>query len=292
MATKPADQEPPQPLKYQTWVLRVSIHCEGCKKKVRKVLKDIEGVYATDIDSQQHKVTVTGNVDSDTLIKRLAKSGKYAELWPEKPAEKKDKKPGKSKNDGNKQKEPTTDGQENAAHAKNTPTENPEIAADGDKLPEEGDIKGGEIEEATGESGGGGGGKKKKKKNKGQNGNNSGNDGGENTGDVAAATTGSGVAILDPAPAMASMNLSPPPQHNFPYPHLPHMYYAPPNPMYGLSYNTAYPSASASSFYHAPHMQAFSYSQSGRYIPPPPSDPIHSFKDHDHDDDQPGCSIM
>ncbi|KAI9180465.1 hypothetical protein LWI28_005029 [Acer negundo] len=264
MATKAADQEPPQPLKYQTWVLRVSIHCEGCKKKVRKVLKDIEGVYATDIDSQQHKVTVTGNVDSDTLIKRLAKSGKYAELWPEKPAEKKDKKPAK----------------------------NPEIAADGDKLPEEGDIKGGEIEEATDESGGGGGGKKKKKKKKGQNGNNSGNDGGENTGDVAAATTGSGVASLDLAPAMASMNLSPPPQHNFPYPHLPHMYYAPPNPMYGVSYNTAYPSASASSFYHAPHMQAFSYSQSGRYIPPPPSDPIHSLTDHDHDNDQPGCSIM
>ncbi|KAK3194051.1 hypothetical protein Dsin_025361 [Dipteronia sinensis] len=292
MATKPADQEPPQSLKYQTWVLRVSIHCEGCKKKVRKVLKDIEDVYATDIDSQQHKVTVTGNVDSDTLIKRLAKSGKYAELWPEQPAEKKDKKPGKSKNNGNKQKEPTTDGQENAADA--NPTENPEISADGDKLPEEGDIKGGEIEDATGESGGGGGGgggKKKKKKKKGQNGNNPGNGDSENAGDVVAAT-GSRAASLNPAPPMASMNLSPPPQHDFPYPHLPPMYYSPPNPMYGVSYNTAYPSSSASSFYHAPPMQAFSFAQSGRYVPPPPSDPIHSFTDHDHDDDQPGCSIM
>ncbi|KAK2649419.1 hypothetical protein Ddye_016908 [Dipteronia dyeriana] len=290
MATKPADQEPPQPLKYQTWVLRVSIHCEGCKKKVRKVLKDIEGVYATDIDSQQHKVTVTGNVDSDTLIKRLAKSGKYAELWPEKPAEKKDKKPGMSKNNGNRQKEPTTDDQELAAdHAKKTAKEKSERSADGEMLPEEGDIKGGEIEEATGEIGGGK--KKKKKKKKGQNGNNSGSGGSENAGDAGSAT-GSRVAGLDPAQPMASMNLSPPPQHEFPYPHLPHMYYAPPNPMHGVSYNTAYPSASASSFFYAPPMQAFSYSQSGRYIPPPPSDPIHSFTDHDHDDDQPGCSIM
>ena len=27
----------------QTTVLRVSIHCEGCKKKVKKVLHSIEG---------------------------------------------------------------------------------------------------------------------------------------------------------------------------------------------------------------------------------------------------------
>lgn len=27
----------------QTWVLKVSIHCEGCKKKVKKVLQSIEG---------------------------------------------------------------------------------------------------------------------------------------------------------------------------------------------------------------------------------------------------------
>ena len=56
------------------------------------------GVYTTVIDSQQHKVTVTGNVDSETLLKKLLRSGKHAELWP---AEKKTS--GKSKN-GQKQK--------------------------------------------------------------------------------------------------------------------------------------------------------------------------------------------
>lgn len=39
------------------------------------------GVYTTSIDAEQGKVTVSGNVDPATLIKKLAKSGKYAELW-------------------------------------------------------------------------------------------------------------------------------------------------------------------------------------------------------------------
>lgn len=80
----PPDSNPAGPLKYQTWTLRVHIHCEGCKKKVKKILQNIDGVYMTTIDSQQHKVTVTGNIEAETLIKRLAKSGKPAQLWPEK----------------------------------------------------------------------------------------------------------------------------------------------------------------------------------------------------------------
>ncbi|XP_023527616.1 heavy metal-associated isoprenylated plant protein 35-like isoform X1 [Cucurbita pepo subsp. pepo] len=68
----------------QVWVLKVSIHCEGCKRKVKKVLQSIDGVYTTIIDSDQQKVTVTGNVSLETLTKRLAKAGKHAEIWPEK----------------------------------------------------------------------------------------------------------------------------------------------------------------------------------------------------------------
>uniref|UniRef100_A0A7N0UJ09 HMA domain-containing protein n=1 Tax=Kalanchoe fedtschenkoi TaxID=63787 RepID=A0A7N0UJ09_KALFE len=75
-------------LTYQTWVLKVSIHCEGCKKKVKKVLHSIDGVYTTTIDSQQHRVTVTGNVEAETLIKKLQKTGKHAALLPEEPKKK------------------------------------------------------------------------------------------------------------------------------------------------------------------------------------------------------------
>ncbi|GMP56582.1 hypothetical protein CsSME_00021010 [Camellia sinensis var. sinensis] len=68
-------------LKIQTCVLKVNIHCDGCKLKVRKILQKIDGVYKTHIDSDLGKVTVSGNVDPNTLIKKLSKSGKHAELW-------------------------------------------------------------------------------------------------------------------------------------------------------------------------------------------------------------------
>ncbi|CAL9039106.1 unnamed protein product [Musa banksii] len=67
-------------LKIQTCILRVNIHCDGCKKKVKKLLHKIDGVYTTSIDAEQGKVTVSGNVDPATLVKKLAKAGKHAEL--------------------------------------------------------------------------------------------------------------------------------------------------------------------------------------------------------------------
>ena len=81
---------------------------------------------------------------------------------------------------------------------------------------------------------------------------------------------------------MASSNLSPPNQPMYPYPPI---YYGP--PLYGVSYNTTYPSSSSS--YYAPTMHSNAYGP-----PPPPSDPIEKFnEDDDYDiDDESGCSIM
>ncbi|KAM1111127.1 hypothetical protein ACFX13_010503 [Malus domestica] len=73
------------PFKYNIWVLKVRIHCEGCIKEVEKILKKIDGVYRTDSDGKigkDSKVTVTGNVEPKILIKALAKGGKHAEMWP------------------------------------------------------------------------------------------------------------------------------------------------------------------------------------------------------------------
>ncbi|RWW60493.1 hypothetical protein BHE74_00032506, partial [Ensete ventricosum] len=39
------------------------------------------GVFSVSIDVEQQKVTVSGNVDSETLIRKLIKAGKHAELW-------------------------------------------------------------------------------------------------------------------------------------------------------------------------------------------------------------------
>ncbi|KAI3785220.1 hypothetical protein L1987_44335 [Smallanthus sonchifolius] len=69
-------------LQIKKCALKVNIHCDGCKQKVKKILKKIEGVYSVDVDSEKQKVKVYGNVDSTTLINKLVKSGKYAEIWP------------------------------------------------------------------------------------------------------------------------------------------------------------------------------------------------------------------
>ncbi|KAL8109391.1 uncharacterized protein LOC141670551 [Apium graveolens] len=68
-------------LKIPSCVLKVNIHCDGCKNKVKKILQKIDGVYSTIIDAEQGKVTVLGNVDPLTLLKGLEKAGKHAELW-------------------------------------------------------------------------------------------------------------------------------------------------------------------------------------------------------------------
>ncbi|XP_073301456.1 heavy metal-associated isoprenylated plant protein 37 [Primulina huaijiensis] len=71
-------------LKIQTCVLKVNIHCDGCKQKVKRLLQKIEGVYKVSLDAELQKVTVSGNVDSAVLIKKLVKVGKHAELWSQK----------------------------------------------------------------------------------------------------------------------------------------------------------------------------------------------------------------
>ncbi|KAK6915553.1 Heavy metal-associated domain, HMA [Dillenia turbinata] len=67
--------------KTQSCVLKVNIHCDGCRKKVKKLLQKIDGVYDVNINAEQGRVTVTGNVDPNTLIKKLEKGGKHAEIW-------------------------------------------------------------------------------------------------------------------------------------------------------------------------------------------------------------------
>ncbi|MED6106474.1 hypothetical protein PIB30_005109 [Stylosanthes scabra] len=83
METKTPRAASSEPLKYQTWLLKVSIHCEGCRRKVKKVLRNIDGVFTTTIDAQEQKVTVTASVGVETLIRKLIKAGKHAEIWPE-----------------------------------------------------------------------------------------------------------------------------------------------------------------------------------------------------------------
>ncbi|RWW83578.1 hypothetical protein BHE74_00007909 [Ensete ventricosum] len=84
----------------QTVILKVHIHCDGCKQQVKKLLQKIEGVYTVSIDAEHQKVTVSGDVDSNTLIKKLARSGKHAEVWPQKTNNNQSSKPSQQRQGG------------------------------------------------------------------------------------------------------------------------------------------------------------------------------------------------
>ncbi|KAJ1699402.1 hypothetical protein LUZ63_007914 [Rhynchospora breviuscula] len=122
----------PEALQYKTLFLKVSIHCEGCKKKVRRVLQNMDGVYKVEIDSLQHKVAVTGSVDHDMLIRRLNKCGKQASIWPEAKKPGGDQKPTssndtKSKNNESNSKPKDKEPKENSENPKE---KQPELAKD------------------------------------------------------------------------------------------------------------------------------------------------------------------
>ncbi|KAL9325535.1 hypothetical protein ACSQ67_006180 [Phaseolus vulgaris] len=171
-----------EPLMYQTWFLKVSIHCEGCRRKVKKVLQSIDGVFTTTVDAQQQKVTVTGSVGVETLIRKLAKAGKHAEIWPEDKQQQQQKgnNSGKDKQQQKKKKK-NEQGEESESKNDESTTRNAEITSSttnsskkkvNEKSGERGNAKskssgGGENDSAEAENKGGkseGGGKKKKKK--------------------------------------------------------------------------------------------------------------------------------
>ncbi|KAF3973821.1 hypothetical protein CMV_002788 [Castanea mollissima] len=293
MATK-STQEHSEPLQYQTWVLKVSLNCEGCKRKVRKVLQSIDGVFTTSFDSQQNKVTVTANVAVETLIKKLVKTGKHAEIWPEKLAGK-EKKSGKAKN---KDKENVPGSGIDCSDLKNeNPCEKVEEkpknngSESGGKSP--GKCPAGEVDQKANESEVGGGGASgtaaakgggKKKKRKGQNGNNESSGLGAQFLDTPA-STGSQNRDLGINHVVGPVNLSPtrqplsqyPPQG---YPHL----------VYVASYNRVHPSPSFGPSYYVPS-SPYMYAGTHREMNPVHAAPFDSFEIFS-DESANGCSIM
>uniref|UniRef100_A0A2P2JX47 HMA domain-containing protein n=1 Tax=Rhizophora mucronata TaxID=61149 RepID=A0A2P2JX47_RHIMU len=72
----------------QTVVLKVGMSCQGCVGAVKRVLGKMEGVDSYDIDLKEQKVTVKGNVQPDTVLQTVSKTGKKTAFWEaEAPAE-------------------------------------------------------------------------------------------------------------------------------------------------------------------------------------------------------------
>ena len=65
----------------QEVVLRVDMMCEGCAGAVKRVLGKVEGVESFDVDVATKKVTVRGTATAETLLEKVAKTGKATELW-------------------------------------------------------------------------------------------------------------------------------------------------------------------------------------------------------------------
>ncbi|WVZ06721.1 hypothetical protein V8G54_020067 [Vigna mungo] len=66
----------------QTVELRVTMDCDGCVLKVKKTLSSLDGVESVEINRKQQKVTVTGYVEANKVLKKAKSTGKKAEIWP------------------------------------------------------------------------------------------------------------------------------------------------------------------------------------------------------------------
>ncbi|KAL8540078.1 hypothetical protein ACS0TY_001605 [Phlomoides rotata] len=67
----------------QTVDIKIKIDCEGCERKVRRSVEGMKGVTSVEISPKQHKLTVTGYVNPEKVVSRVAhRTGKKAELWP------------------------------------------------------------------------------------------------------------------------------------------------------------------------------------------------------------------
>lgn len=245
------------------------------------------GVFTTAFDSQQHKVTVTGNVTVETLIRKLLKTGKHAEIWPENIAGK-EKKSGRAKNkdkdsdpdsesgiNDNDQKDENpcekvedklssvkNSGKESGGNSpRNTPAcgESPAV-----------DQKGSESTEGAAKGGG------KKKKRNGEKGNNG-------------SSPGSGAQSHDLGwkHGVGPMNLNPTRQSSSHYPqgNYPQVQV---QPVYVASYNRINPIPSQS---FGPSCTVPSYAGTHQEIYPVQATPLDSFQIFS-DENANGCSIM
>ncbi|KAL6899100.1 hypothetical protein ACP4OV_005758 [Aristida adscensionis] len=77
-------EEAPPPPPPEEVVMRVFMHCEGCARKVKKILKGFDGVEDVIADSKAHKVVVKGKkaaADPMKVVERVQKkTGRKVEL--------------------------------------------------------------------------------------------------------------------------------------------------------------------------------------------------------------------
>ncbi|KAJ8631062.1 hypothetical protein MRB53_024385 [Persea americana] len=66
----------------QTVELKVKMDCDGCERRVRNAVCSLKGAKTVDVNRKQSRVTVTGYVDPNKVLKKVKSTGKRAEFWP------------------------------------------------------------------------------------------------------------------------------------------------------------------------------------------------------------------
>ncbi|XP_008809019.2 protein SODIUM POTASSIUM ROOT DEFECTIVE 2-like [Phoenix dactylifera] len=67
-------------LEPKTVVLKVSMHCNGCARKVQKHISKMEGVTSFEVDLENKKVVVMGDITPFEVLESVSRV-KFAELW-------------------------------------------------------------------------------------------------------------------------------------------------------------------------------------------------------------------
>nr|XP_043633938.1 heavy metal-associated isoprenylated plant protein 21-like [Erigeron canadensis] len=66
----------------QTVEIKVKMDCDGCERRVKNSVKYMKGVKTVEVNRKQSKVTVSGNVDPNKVLKNVKNTGKTAIFWP------------------------------------------------------------------------------------------------------------------------------------------------------------------------------------------------------------------
>ncbi|KAL8531810.1 hypothetical protein ACS0TY_008420 [Phlomoides rotata] len=67
----------------QTVEIKVEMDCDGCERRVRHAVSSMKGAISVEINRKQSRVSVTGYVDPNEVLKRVQRTGNIrAEFWP------------------------------------------------------------------------------------------------------------------------------------------------------------------------------------------------------------------
>ncbi|CAM8989442.1 hypothetical protein QQ045_009413 [Rhodiola kirilowii] len=66
---------------YQTVILHCKIDCNGCERKLKKALDSLEGVSSVEINRKQQKISVTGYIEAEEVLKKAKRTGLRVQMW-------------------------------------------------------------------------------------------------------------------------------------------------------------------------------------------------------------------